>query len=143
MRPSRKQRDFWIWVRAWGPTFQLGKYRIPYPRHTERGGKWLLFVDREDVDEAWKSIARAVKAGILGSSAKVSTARTNPHGDHPRQHVICVYTYDSDDKEDVMRVRESLRELGFTAPIAYKTDEATRQGKYWVEGHRRISKYYE
>ena len=42
-----------------------------------------------------------------------------------------------------MRVRESLRELGFTAPIPYKTDKATLRGKYWIEGHRRISKYYE
>lgn len=143
MRPSRKQRDFWIRAHACGPCFELDGHRIPYPRHTERGGKWLLFVNREDVDEAWKSVTRALGAGMLGSSAKVSTARPNPHGDNPRQHIICVYTYDSDDHDDVMRVRASLRELGFTAPIPYKTDEATLQGKYWTEGHRRISKYYE
>lgn len=142
-RPSRKQKDFWIRARACGPGFQLGKYYIPYPPHTDRGGKWLLFVERGEVDEAWKSITRALKVGMLGSHAKVSTARPNPHGNNPRQHVICVYTYDSDDEDDVMRVRESLRELGFTAPIPYKTDEATLQGKYRLEGYLRISKYYE
>ena len=73
----------------------------------------------------------------------MSTARPNPNSGGPRKHVICVYTYDSEDKEDVMRVRASLRELGFVTPIAYKTDEATLEGRYEVKGHRRISKYYE
>ena len=48
-----------------------------------------MFVEREDIDEAWKSITRALKGGMLGSHAKVSTARLNPHGNNPRQHVIC------------------------------------------------------
>ena len=57
--------------------------------------------------------------------------------------MICVYTYDADDREDVLRVRQALRDLGFDRPIPYKTDRATLEGRYQVKGHQRISLYYE
>jgi hypothetical protein len=85
----------------------------------------------------------ALTAGRLGNCAKVSTARPNPHSTDARKHVICVYTYDSEDSEDVMRIRASLRELAFVSPIAYKADQATDDGLYRVRGNRRISKHYE
>jgi len=53
-----------------------------------------------------------------------------------------VYTYNFEDEEDVMRVREELRRLGFTSKIPYKTDEETRSGRYQVKGDREISEYY-
>jgi len=82
--------------------------RVQYPGHTERGGKWLLFVHREEVNEVWERICDALTSGRLGSYAKVSTARPNPNSADSRKHVICVYTYDSEDREDVMRIRASL-----------------------------------
>jgi len=133
-RPSEEKKAFFIQVHA---------SKVKYPSHTERGGKWLVFVDRRDVDEVWQKIYVALVAGKLGDSAKVSTARPNPNSTDPNKHVICVYTYDSEDRKDVMRVRASLRELGFDGPIAYKTDLATDDGQYKARGHRRISKYYE
>jgi hypothetical protein len=133
-RPSEEERAFFIQVHA---------RKVKYPSHAERSGKWLVFVDRRDVDDVWQKIYAALIAGKLGSHAKVSTARPNPNSTNPNKHVICVYTYDSEDRKDVMRIRDSLRELGLVSPIAYKTDVATDEGQYKVRGHRRISKYYE
>lgn len=133
-RPSEEKDAFFIRARA---------SRVQYPSHTERSGKWLLFIAKQDVDEVWQRIRTALIAGKLGNSAKVSTVRPNSNSTDAGKHVICVYTYDCEDREDVMRIRASLRELGFVSPIAYKTDLATDGGRYKVLRHRRISKYYE
>ena len=55
--------------------------------------------------------------------------------------LICVYTSDWRDQEDVMRVREALRQLGFTNKLYYKTDDDTYAGVYRFTGHTNISKY--
>jgi hypothetical protein len=83
----------------------------------------------------------AVKEGRLGPQAKVATARPNSLAKKAGKHVICVHTQDADDREDVLRVREELRRLGFTAKISYKTDAATLEGMY--NGSGRVAKYYE
>lgn len=66
----------------------------------------------------------------------------NPLAKRSKSHVICVYTDDSDDEVDVMRVRQSLRVLGFDQPIPYKTDVATHAGEYKVLGSKNISRYF-
>jgi hypothetical protein len=91
----------------------------------------------------WQKIKAATEAGKLGDSAKVATAKPNQFAADPNKRVICVYTYDWTDVDDVRRVREELRKLGFVAKIAYKADEDTYAGRYEVHGHKRISKYYE
>jgi len=114
-----------------------------YPESTDRCGKWLLFIPTEQIDDVWSHIKQATEEGRLGGSAKVATARPNPNAINPNQHVICVYTYDIEDEDDVTRVREELRQLGFTRKIPYKTDDATYAGKYRVRGNTRISARYE
>jgi hypothetical protein len=49
---------------------------------------------------------------------------------HGGTHAICVYRPRSNDRADVMRVREVLREMGFTEELGYKTDHATIMGVY-------------
>jgi hypothetical protein len=44
--------------------------------------------------------------------------------------LICVYTSDWHDKDDVRRVLRGLRELGISWGLSYKTDEATLDGRY-------------
>jgi hypothetical protein len=44
--------------------------------------------------------------------------------------LICVYTRDWQDRDDVRRVLGALRELGVSWRLAYKTDEATGAGVY-------------
>ena len=64
----------------------------------------------------------------------------DPRG-RPGKHVICVYTDDANDRDDVLRVREELRLLGFTAKLPYKADRVTLEGRY--EGDGPIASYYE
>ena len=133
-KPSEETEDYWIYAR---------RKKGNYPKPTARCGKWLIFVKRTDVDEVWSKIKRAVEEGVLGDTAKVSTAKPNPHAADPNTHVICVYTYDWADREDVMRIREELRKLGIVNRIPYKSDEDTLKGKYAKFGYKKISKYYE
>jgi hypothetical protein len=133
-KPSEVVEVYWIYaIREKGE----------YPKSTPRGGKWLIFVNPKDVDEVWLKIKKAVEEGKLGGSAKVATAKPSPSAGKSDAKVICVYTYDWTDEEDVKRIREELRKLGITNRIPYKTDEDTLKGKYRITRHKRISKYYE
>jgi len=114
-----------------------------YPKPTARSGKWLVFVNATQIDEVWQRVKKALEEGRLGDSAKVATAKPHLRAANPNQKVICVYTYDSHDAEDVRRIREELRNLGMTAKMPYKEDKDTLNGKYVTTGHRGISKYYE
>jgi hypothetical protein len=114
-----------------------------YPEQTSRSGKWLIFVNVENVDEAWEKVKNATEQGKLGFASKVATAKPNPNAIDPSKRVICVYTYDWKDEKDVRRVREELRRLGITNRIPYKADADTLSGKYRAKGDQRISKYYE
>jgi hypothetical protein len=132
--PSHESAAPWVYVEA--PPAVLAS-------RTERSGKWMVFVERSEVDAWWERIARDVRAGTLGPSAKVSTCAPRPEVEDPIRHSLIVYTADHDDERDVMRVREGLRRLGVTWPIAYKTDDATRAGLYRRRGDRHVSKYWE
>ena len=71
--PTREIRDYWIYAR---------RKNGVYPKHTSRGGKGLIFVGGRNVDSTWIKIKTAVEQGILGSMAKVATAKKNlklPH----------------------------------------------------------------
>ena len=114
-----------------------------YHDSTERAGKWLIFVPVREVDEVWAKIKAATEEGLLGGSAKVATAMPNPNATSSDKKVICVYTYDWMDVDDVRRIRQELRKLGFTAKIPYKSDEDTYAGNYANRGHKRISEIYE
>lgn len=133
-KPSEVTETYWIYSQR-----KKGKY----PAATPRGGKWLIFVRDENVDEVWAMIKSATEAGKLGDSSKVATAKPNRLAENPHTRVICVYTYDWTDEKDVRRVREELRNLGITWKISYKADQDTLDGRYRAAGKTRISKYYE
>ncbi|RLI69082.1 MAG: hypothetical protein DRP02_11335 [Candidatus Gerdarchaeota archaeon] len=133
-KPSEVRDVYWLYAK---------RKKGNYPAYTPRGGKWLIFVHVKEIDEVWRKIKKATEDGKLGNGAKVATAKPNPNARNPDIKVICVYTYDWTDEEDVRRIREELRKLGITQKIPYKTDEDTLKGKYRIKGHTRISKYYE
>jgi hypothetical protein len=128
-QPMSITEHYWVYARCKG--------RIAKP--SERSGKWLVFIDKSRAEEMWDRLARATTDGRLGPSSKCGTARPNPNAPNPNETVICVYTLDFDDREDVMRVREALRELGVTWRIPYKLDSTTNAGKYSVRGDKRVS----
>lgn len=77
--------------------------------HNVLTGKWLLFALPEDVDRIWGLVAKDTAEGKLGCAAKVAT--DEGQGERvPR--VICVYTRDFLDVEDVRRVGWGLKDLG-------------------------------
>lgn len=97
-------------------------------------GKWMLFPKPEDVNRVWKLVAQAVVDGRLGDTAKVAPADPpDPFGAAQKQqpsHLICVYTRDFSDLDDVRRVLEELIERGLApraadGAIYYKTDAYT------------------
>jgi len=86
-------------------------------------GKWLLFVNKNKIDDTWKKIREETVEERLGVGSKVSTKKGWVNHGMPENYVICVYT--PEDKKEVDRVRDRLRQLGFTGQIGYKTNEAT------------------
>ena len=134
MAPSQVTDIYWIYAIR-----KQGKY----PEATERSGKWLVFVHVSEVDKLWSKIKEAVELGKLGDSAKVSTMKPSPNSSRPDMKVICVYTYDHQDEEDVRKIRDELRSLRVTQKIPYKSDSDTLARKYAHKGNRGLSKYYE
>lgn len=118
--PSKIFDRYWLYAHR---TQKQDEYPLPTPF----GGKWLLFAPWEQLDVLWKHIKHATKQGLLGGSAKVSTAKPNQHARDPAQGVICVYTYDARDKEDLQRIKQQLLALGCPS-LEYKTNQATREG---------------
>ncbi|CAD6543376.1 hypothetical protein LMG28140_03911 [Paraburkholderia metrosideri] len=92
----------------------------------DRTGKWCIFAPNVDVDSAWAKIKSAVDSDNL-FCAKVSTGLRSLRRDG---HVICVYTRDWEDRQDIFRVREILRSLGFVEELGYKRDIDTLNGVY-------------
>lgn len=97
----------------------------------DRSGKWMIFPSSEEVDFAWTSVVDLLVRGKLGRCAKVSTIRNAGDGG---SQVICVYTADHDNLEDVYRVLHALRHIPTPVctdlTLGYKTDEATIAGLY-------------
>jgi hypothetical protein len=118
--PTQETRD--VWIHAFPKTGD-------YPEDTDRSGKWLIWLSAQTIDRYWQAIREAVEQGKLGSEAKVSTAASR-QARQGRPYVICVYTYDHADREDAMRVRQVLRDLGIKREIIYKADEDTLRLRY-------------
>ncbi len=130
--PSEVTEVFWIYADR-----EVGEY----PEPTAQCGKYCVFEPVATIDEVWRKIKRATEDGLLGSSSKVATARPNENAKDDKKRVICVYTYNGDDADDRLRVREELRKLGIERALPYKKDAATLAGKYQVKGDQRISAY--
>lgn len=90
-------------------------------------GKWLIFIQREYADELWNRIEELANEDKIWG-AKISTLM------HPwasrGKHVVCVYTKNYLDKQDVMRAREILKEIGVESRLSYKPDIYTLLGIY-------------
>lgn len=90
-------------------------------------GKWMFFPSKQDLPDYWRTIAIATSEGKLGPTSKVGT-----YDDDEPSTLICVYTYDFSDTDDVRRVLNELNDLGLVArngrPIHYKCDAYTYLG---------------
>ncbi|KAF7362723.1 DUF1917-domain-containing protein [Mycena venus] len=106
-------------------------------------GKWMLFPTIEEVNETWALVANATANNRLGTAAKIATAGKE-EGDRCR--LICVYTRDFTDKEDVERVLLELVRMGLVPAekgggkskgkgIHYKCDAYTHLDVYAGNGY--------
>jgi hypothetical protein len=112
-------------------------------------GKWLFYINCHHTPQctpaqcpaalAWSSVAEATRAGRLGISVKMSTDRNlNNRG----THVICVYTEDWLNSEDVLRVADQIDSLNLTTDtLYYKPDLLTLSGRYHETGPTSIYRY--
>lgn len=92
-------------------------------------GKWLLFVDKKQLDSVWHRIAYKVERGYFGkgcTSAKCSTAKETPYCTDSSEGVIVVYTT----RSAVNHVGFKLNKLTRIPKIRYKTEAATFGGLY-------------
>jgi hypothetical protein len=132
--PSQVTEVYWINA--------VRKNGSPYPAPSMKSGKWLVFVPYADVDAVWLKVKRATEEGLLGDSSKVATGKPNSNAVSSDKRVICVYSYDWTDYDDVMSIRAGLRNLGISWKLSYKSDADTMSDKYSVKGDRNIAKYY-
>jgi hypothetical protein len=107
--------------------FAFRKHLKNYPKSTIYSGKWLIFADERKINSTWQKIRQATIEGKLGLVSKVST-RKNKEGQGYLNYVICVYTYDLRDKQDVYKIKKELRKLGIDEDICYKPDAFTHYG---------------
>ncbi|KAK4179722.1 hypothetical protein QBC36DRAFT_375714 [Triangularia setosa] len=102
-------------------------------------GKWMLFPDTAFVNEVWEKVVRAVAHNQLGTAAKVATRMPTGYDDghgEKNNRLICVYTDNFTDKDDVARVLKRMKELELVKQgpgarlIYYKADAWTELGIY-------------
>ena len=91
-------------------------------------GKWMLFPTVDYVDSVWSKVVTATVDGKLGSAAKVATGDED---DGKSERLICVYTEDFSNIQDVKRVLKELKRLKLVSGAAdgrsiyYKCDAYT------------------
>ncbi|MFD7163707.1 putative phosphothreonine lyase domain-containing protein [Streptomyces violascens] len=123
--PSRELTEPWFWA--------LAPKAPEFPADDTWTGKWLWFPPLSLLDRSWATVRAGVDAGLLDYGAKTATLVTNraaaPSSDDTRRP-ICIYTRDWRDTEDVRRVLAALRNMGIKETLHYKSDTATREGRY-------------
>lgn len=68
----------------------------------------MLFVEPTLVNEIWERVAQATARNELGIAAKVAPREERGS---TRERLVCIYTYDFRDRDDVARVLHRLRQL--------------------------------
>lgn len=104
-------------------------------------GKWLIFIERNQIDEMWGEISSAIKIGKLPYDAKVATAKQSPLRKNTT-HVICIYTPNFLFRDDVRNCRAMLKNLGYEARLYYKPDIFTYKAMYRVYGSKINHRYF-
>jgi hypothetical protein len=85
----------------------------------------MLFVTADDGEDRWRRVCEAIITNKLGTSAKIASQGGS--------RLICIYTDDFDDTDDVRRVLFSLRDLALLPRdnrIFYKPDVFTHLNIY-------------
>jgi hypothetical protein len=122
----------WVWARS---------RRRSADRDPLAVGKWLIRVTCRQASYCWGRVRAATEEGTLGIGAKVSTdwGKARDPAGHGRggspgwpDHVICIYTADWRDRDEVARVGRRLGEIDAARKqgLMYKPDAFTYAGMY-------------
>jgi hypothetical protein len=80
----------------------------------------MIFCEAAEVNEVWAVVARATANNDLGIAAKVAPDQ----GDMRKPRLMCIYTKDFTDMDDVSRVIRKMQDLGLVdsrgRPLYYK-----------------------
>jgi hypothetical protein len=107
----------------WNPL--VGRFvSVVGPNDETGSGKWLVPVPFGDPDGLWVRISAAASEGVL-PGAKLSSLRLDGILGH---HLVCAYCPLSN-REAVAVVLATLRGLGATGDLEYKSDRATLLGR--------------
>ncbi len=100
-------------------------------------GKWLIYISCRHVDYCWSRVRDATEEGTLGISAKISTDWGKAHDlvgmiseglGGWRDHVVCIYTADWRNREDIARVGGRLASCGRMRPSPARTSRRPSSG---------------
>lgn len=112
------------------PTENDFRYWINYTKNgfssNDISGKWCVFSSESTINKKWDLIKGLIDSGGI-VHAKVSTKKYFPKS-RSKRYIICVYTKDFNDLEDLIRTRELLRSIGLKRPLNYKRDIDTKNG---------------
>lgn len=89
--------------------------------------QWMLFVGPAFVNAVWERVAQATVKNELGIAAKVAPREERGSS---KERLVCIYTYDFRDKDDIARVLHRLRQLELVR------DRATGKPIYYKAGER-------
>lgn len=104
---------------------------VTYFSSDDSSGKWCIVLNESEVDQAWEKIKKACDNDLF-VLCKVSTRMQLENSDR-KTYLICVYTTDWKNTEDVYAKRKVLSDLGFTTPLKYKKDSQTRMRVYGTD----------
>lgn len=121
MLPSQESHRFWLYANNPNDRRQID------PNLT---GKLMLFIKKDRLDSQWLIIKEATEKGFLSYSSKCSTAKENPNKIDDVHGLICVYTPDYNNMNEIRVVESNLRKLiNYPGTIYYKTDVQTSDDK--------------
>lgn len=119
--PSNETKKYWIHAQGTG--------KGCYENNQTYVGKWLIFISEQYINDIWNKIKIATNQEELSIGSKVSTKR-QINEKIASNYVICIYTEDYRDKENVKYVLQQLRKIGIIHILYYKADSTTLQGIY-------------
>jgi uncharacterized protein YprB with RNaseH-like and TPR domain len=137
-KPTEVTNSYWL------DAIRNRDISIPQTEQTDsayKSGKWLIFIDKLFINDIWDKIKKATETGKLGLASKVSTALENSHSTNVNEYVICVYTKNWQNIEDIERIEKEIRNIGISSTLFYKTDEDSIKNLYKIHGNTGISKY--
>lgn len=123
--PSQTFDRFWLF-------HVYEDYEFKKDKLLRLSGKWLIFDSITSIDKHWKKVLDALDNNLLGPSAKVCTSKKKIGFENNDRRVICVFTEDYNDLDDVWRVEKAIRSIGIENKLLYKLD--VDMGKYEKDG---------